>query len=405
MLPVAEALARILASATVLDVQDVPLLAASGRTLARDLASTRSQPPFATSSMDGYAVRGADVAEAGAQLRQIGTSAAGHSFSGTVGPGQTVRIFTGAPLPQGADTIVMQEHTSVSGDVVTVQHAVAQGRYIRTAGLDFRTGEILLRAGTRLGAREIALAAAMNHPHVPVHRKPRVAILATGDELVLPGGAPAADQIIASNNFAVAAAVESAGGEAHLLPIATDDFASLEASIAAARALKADLLVTIGGASVGDHDLVQSALVKEGMTLGFWRIAMRPGKPLMFGKLGNMLMLGLPGNPVSSIVCSLMFVQPLIRALSGDGEAGRDPAVPAVLGQDMPANDERQDYVRARISGMQDGVPVVIAHQRQDSSMLSTLAASDALLIRAIHAPSARAGETCRIIPLSRLDQ
>ena len=404
MVPVADALARILASATLTSMEHVPLIAAKGRTLAQDLASTRSQPPFVTSAMDGYAVRGADVAAAGANLRLIGTSSAGHGFSGTVGPGETVRIFTGAPLPSGADTILIQENATVSGTVITATQAEPTGRFVRAAGLDFTTGDVLLTAGTRLGARQIALAAAMNHAILPVRRRPRVAILATGDELVLPGDAPAADQIVASNNFAVAAAVESAGGEAHLLPIATDDFASLEASIAAARALDADLLITIGGASVGDHDLVQSALTREGMTLGFWRIAMRPGKPLMFGQLGRMLMLGLPGNPVSSIVCSLIFVQPLIRAMCGDALAGAGPDVPAILGQDMPGNDERQDYVRARITGYRDGVPVIMAHTRQDSSMLSTLAASDALLIRAVHAPAARAGDACAIVPLARLD-
>lgn len=404
LLPVDDALRRILAAADLTDAERIPLTEARGRTLALPLSATRNQPPFATSAMDGYAVRASDVSRPGARLKLIGMTAAGHGFAGAVGIGETVRIFTGAPLPEGADTILIQENATRDGDTVVALQAEPRGRFVRGAGLDFRLGQTLLPAGTRLGARELGLAAAMNHGSVPVRKRPRVAILATGDELVQPGETPGPDQIVASNHIAVAAAVETAGGEPLLLPIARDSFASLETAILAARNAQADLLITIGGASVGDHDLVQSALTKEGMDLGFWRIAMRPGKPLMFGRLGTMLMLGLPGNPVSSIVCSLIFVQPLLRAMLGDPEAGRDPSRPAILGAEMRENDERLDYVRARITGEDNGLPVVVPHSRQDSSMLSTLAASDCLLIRERHAPPAAAGDPCRIVPLTHLD-
>jgi molybdopterin molybdotransferase len=403
LLPVEEALRRVLEGVVSLSADTVAIAAAHGRTLAADVAATRTQPPWANSAMDGYAVRAADVAEPGSRLRLIGSSAAGHSFSGRIGPGETVRIFTGAPIPDGADSVLIQEDATADGPSITATRAVKPGQHIRLAGLDFAAGQVLLNAGRRLGPTEVALAAAMNHGAVPVRRKPRVAILATGDELVLPGDDPGPDQIVASNNFAIAAAVEAYGGEAHLLGIATDEFSSLEAAIRRARDLAADVLVTIGGASVGDHDLVQSALAKDGMKLGFWRIAMRPGKPLIFGSLGSMRILGLPGNPVSSIVCTLIFIRPLIRALLGDPDAAADPTGPAILGADMRANDFRQDYVRSRIVDWRDGLPVVAPHPVQDSSMLSVLAASQALLIRAPHAPAAQAGEACRIVPLELL--
>ena len=404
LLPVGDALARILADVPPMPAETVPIAEARGRTLAADCAARRTQPPFPTTAMDGYAVRGADVATAGARLRLIGESAAGHGFAGRIGPGEAVRIFTGAPLPEGADTILIQEHARAEGGAIVTTEAAATGLFVRRAGLDFAEGQVLLAAGRRLGATELGLAAAMNHAALAVRRRPRVGILATGDELVMPGETPGPDQIVASNNLAVAAAVEAAGGEAVMLGIAADTFGALEASIADARAHAVDILVTIGGASVGDHDLVQSALAREGMTLGFWRIAMRPGKPLMFGTLGGMRLLGLPGNPVSSIVCALIFLRPLIRAMLGQPDAGADETRPARLGAAMKANDERQDYVRARITGEDGGVPVVAPHARQDSSMLSTLAASDALIIRAPHAPDAAAGMPCRILPLNLLD-
>ncbi|MER2633435.1 MAG: gephyrin-like molybdotransferase Glp [Rhizobiaceae bacterium] len=400
LLPVEEALARILDGVAPTDIEPCAIDACHGRTLGTDLAALRTQPPFATSAMDGYAVRAADLDPA-RPLRLIGQSAAGHRFAGALQPGETVRIFTGAPLPEGADTILIQENATVAGDWITPAGREPQGRFIRKAGLDFAQGDVLLAAGTRLGQRQLGLAAAMNHAVLPVRRKPRVAILATGDELVLPGQVPGPDQIVASNNLAVAAAVETAGGEPFLLDIATDDFASLNARIGEARALGADVLVTIGGASVGDHDLVQAALVNEGMQLSFWRIAMRPGKPMLHGALGPMRIVGLPGNPVSSIVCSMIFIQPLVRALLGDPAARADRSVWAVAGEDFPANDERQDYLRAKIVGEQDGLPLVVAHHRQDSSMLATLAASDALVIRPRHAPALARGSRCRMLLLA----
>ncbi|SDR48276.1 molybdopterin molybdotransferase [Rhizobiales bacterium GAS191] len=400
LLPVAEALARILATAgPLLAAESVPLAEAHRRTLAEGVVASRNQPPFASSAMDGYAVRAADVTQTPAQLHLIGTSAAGHAFDGELGPGEAVRIFTGAPIPPGADTIVIQEDTTAGAGMVTVNEGAAQGRHVRPAGLDFASAEVLLRAGHRLSTRDLALAAAAGFPHLSVRRRPRVAILATGDELVRPGDELRAGQIIASNSYAVAAMVEAAGGEAVDLGIARDDLAETRASIARARAEHADILVTLGGASVGDHDLVQEALTGAGMELGFWRIAMRPGKPLMHGLLDEMRVLGFPGNPVSSMVCALIFLRPLIRALVGDAQAGEDPTRPAVLGADVAKNDQRQDYLRASIEAG-TSPPRVTPFARQDSSMMGVFARADALILREIHAPAARAGDPCRAILL-----
>ncbi|GGG24315.1 gephyrin-like molybdotransferase Glp [Chelatococcus composti] len=399
--PVADALAGILAGASPIREQEtVPLDRAEGRTLAADVAALRTQPPFPASAMDGFAVRAADVATVPARLALIGTSAAGHAFTGTVGPGQCVRIFTGAPVPAGADAILIQENARAEGNMVEALSPVTAGRFVRQAGLDFREGEVLLRAGRRLGPSAVALAAAMGHATLPVVRRPRVAILATGDELVRPGEPTGPDQIVASNTYAVAAIAERAGAEALDLGIARDDLPALTAAIDAARDAGADVLVTLGGASVGDHDLVQRALAARGWELGFWRIAMRPGKPLMHGRLGAMTVLGLPGNPVSSIVCSLIFLVPLVRALSGDPDAGAVATQPARLGVDLPANDERQDYLRARLTAGEDGTLVATPFPRQDSSMLRLMAEAEALVVRAPHAPAARAGDPCRIIRL-----
>jgi molybdopterin molybdotransferase len=401
LLPVSQALERVLASApTPLPAEHIPLTQARGRTLAENVAALRTQPPFPASAMDGYAVRAADIAHAPASLKVIGASAAGHRFAGTVGTGEAVRIFTGAPVPEGADTILIQENTRAEGDVVTALEPEEAGRYVRRAGLDFTQGEVLLAKGRRLGPPELALAAAMNHPTLPVTRRPRVALLATGDELVRPGESLGPDQIVASNTYAVAAYAEAAGAEVIDLGIAGDRFSDLETSIRAARDAGADVLVTLGGASVGDHDLVQTALSREGMELGFWRIAMRPGKPLMHGRIGAMRILGLPGNPVSAIVCGVLFLVPLVRALSGDPKAGDDRSEIAVLGVDLPANDSRQDYLRAHIIGMRDGHPLVESFRRQDSSMLRVLAEAECLIVRDAHAPAAKVGEACRIVRL-----
>jgi len=414
LIPVEEALRRVLASVErPLEAERVALAACAGRTLADDVVALRDQPPFPASAMDGYAVRAADIASIPATLRVIGISAAGQRFSGTVGPGEAVRIFTGAPLPDGADSVVIQENTKASGDQVTVTEPSAPHRHIRRAGLDFESGNVLLRAGCRLDARHVALAAAMGYGALSVRRKPRVAILATGDELVRAGETAGPDQITASSLPATVVMVEKAGGEAIDLGIARDTLESLEERIQAALTARADILVTLGGASVGEHDLVQKALVGQGMDLGFWRVALRPGKPLMHGRLGSMALLGLPGNPVSSLVCSLLFLVPAIRALAGDPRAGADPTETAILGAALPANGDRQDYMRASLSSQDfdlilahgpQGVtlPVATAHPVQDSSMLGVLERSDALIVRAPNAPAAEAGAPCRIIRLDR---
>ena len=407
LLPVADALAAILGSArspSEIDIEIVALRQAAGRTLARDLAARRTQPPCPVSAMDGYAVRAADLSRIPATLDLIGESAAGRAFDGMLGAREAVRIFTGAPMPKGADTVLMQENAQAEAGRVTALQAEPLGRHVRGggAGQDFREGEVLLAAGLRLGASDVALAAAMDHPDVPVFRRPRVAVLATGDELALPGEARGPDAIVASNSFALMALAEAAGAEVIDLGIARDDLGSLAASIAAARDAAADVLVTLGGASVGDHDLVQRALVVAGMEIGFWRIAMRPGKPLLHGHIETMQVLGLPGNPVSAIVCGLLFVRPLVRALAGDRDPGADPSEPAVLGAPMAANDGRQDYVRSKIVREAVGLPSVIPGPRQDSSLLKALSDADGLVIRPPNAQASSAGEPCRVIGLSR---
>jgi len=414
LIPVEDALSRVLASVTKpVEAERVPLAACAGRTLAEDIGALRDQPPFPASAMDGYAVRSTDCSHVPSTLRVIGESAAGGRFTGTVGPMEAVRIFTGATIPDGADAVVLQEDTDRSGDQVTVKEAARPNRHIRAAGLDFRAGDILLQAGLRLDARHIALAAAMGHGVLPVRRKPRVAILATGNELVRAGEPVGPDQITASSLPATMLIVEKAGAEAIDLGIARDTLEAIEERVQAARDAGADILVTLGGASVGEHDLVQKALSRQGMDLGFWRVAIRPGKPLMHGRLGSSLLLGLPGNPVSSLVCAVLFLVPAIRALLGDQRAGDDPSEDAILGADLPPNKERQDYMRASLSlrdvplNVAQGperleLPVATPHLLQDSSVLSILERSDALLVRPPHAPAATAGEPCRIIRLER---
>lgn len=403
LIPVAEALSRILASVPApVSEERVPIAEAAGRVLAQDVSATRTQPPFPASAMDGYAVRSADLAALPARLRQIGVSAAGCGFRGAIAAGETVRIFTGAPVPEGADAVLMQEDAEAEGAWVTARDSVTAGRFIRPSGLDFRDGDVLLRAGDGLNPRRLALAAAAGCPELMVRRRPRVAILATGDELVAPGASAAWDQIVASNGLAVAALAREAGAEPIDLGIAGDSLEALEDAIARARAAGADLFVTLGGASVGDHDLVQSALHRQGLELGFWRVALRPGKPLMHGRLGDMLVIGLPGNPVSAIVCGLLFVVPAIRALLGDPDAGADRTEPGILGSPLPANDGRADYLRARIETTPDRLPLVFPENRQDSSMLSVLGHAEALLVREPHAAAVVAGEPCRILRLDR---
>jgi molybdopterin molybdotransferase len=398
LLSVADALARVLDGVTPLPIESVPLNEAEGRVLADDLAARRTQPPDDVSAMDGYAVRADDVASAPARLRLIGEVAAGRPFDGTLESGQAVRIFTGGVLPQGADTVVIQENTAREGDTVIVNTPAARARNVRAAGLDFRAGTVLLRKGRRLTGRDVSLAAAMNYPAVPVHRRPKVAIAATGDELVPPGTEPGPGQIVYSNVFAIAAVAQGAGAAVLDLGILPDRLEDTVAGVRRAREAGADVLITAGGASVGDYDLVQPALLAEGLELSFWKIAMRPGKPLLSGTLGAMRVLGLPGNPVSAYVCSVLYLVPLVRALLGRS----DTAVTheqAVLGRALPKNDEREDYLRATLTRT-DGNWVATPFPAQDSSMLTPLAGADCLVIRPPFAPAAEAGAPCLIVKL-----
>ncbi len=366
-----------------------------GRVLARDVVARRTSPPDDVSAMDGYALRAADGV-AGAVLRVAGEAPAGHPWAGLVGAGEAVRLFTGSVVPEGADTVVLQEDCTREGDAVRLDEAAQASRHIRRAGQDFAAGDVVLRAGRRLGARDVGLAAAADYPWLAVHRRPRVAILATGDEISMPGEPVGPGGIVSSNSHAIAALVRAAGGEPVLLPVARDDRAALEA--AADSVAGHDLLVTTGGASVGDHDLVHAALTARGMRTGFWRVAMRPGKPLMSGRLGEVAVLGLPGNPVSSLVCSVLFLLPALRVLLG-GEAGGPPVARARLGVAVRANDHRADHLRATLDDGPGGL-VATPFAVQDSAMLAALARADCLLLRAPHAPALDATAEVEVIRL-----
>jgi molybdopterin molybdotransferase len=400
LLPVAEALSRVLAAAAPLPARLTPLNDADGRVLAGDVAALRAQPPADVSAMDGYAVRAADVAKAPARLKLVGEVAAGHPFQGTVGAGQAARIFTGGVLPPGADTIVIQENTAREGDTVVVTTSSGKGRHIRVEGLDFKRGAVLLARGRRLTERDLALAAAMNHPALPAHPAPKVAVLATGDELVMPGAAPNFGEIVYSNGYATMALARREGCEVVDLGIVPDRLPETAAAVRRAHDLGADVLVTSGGASVGDYDLVQKALAVEGLELSFWKVALRPGRPMMNGRLGRMHVLGLPGNPVSAYVCAVLFMLPLIRRLAGRSDVEPKPEA-ARLGCDLPPNDERADYLRATLAPGAGGVAVATPAAIQDSSMLTPLAQADCLLIREPHAPAAKAGAECLVIRLA----
>ncbi|WP_340119091.1 gephyrin-like molybdotransferase Glp [Pelagibius sp. 7325] len=404
MIPVAEALARIVGSFAPLPSETVSIAEAFGRVLAADVTARVTQPPHAVSAMDGYAVRAADVVKVPATLDVIGAVPAGGLFEGTLAPGQAVRIFTGAPLPPGSDAIVIQEDTEAAdgpdGKKVTVKESCRPGNYVRPAGLDFAAGDPGPRAGRLLTARDVGLIAAMNHPWVAVRRRPRVAILATGDEVVMPGEPLGPSQIVSSNGLALAAFVRACGGEPVQLGIAADREDSLVALAAGAKG--ADLLLTAGGASVGEHDLVQKVLGRQGMQLDFWKIAMRPGKPLMFGQLGGTPVIGLPGNPVSAVVCSLLFARPALNALLGL-DVPAHPVEQMVLGADLPQNDRRQDYLRATVAKNGDGRRTATPYGRQDSSMLALLAAADGLIVRAPHAPAAAKGDQVEVLALQQL--
>jgi molybdopterin molybdotransferase len=399
LMPVADALSAILSGADPLPEEMVALDAAHHRVLARDVAARRTQPPEAMSAMDGYAVRAADAADLSARLKVIGEVAAGRPFERKVGQGEAVRIFTGGVIPDGADAVIIQEDTEVDGDHITITEAAAPGRHIRAAGVDFREGDVLLRRGRRLTDRDLSLAAGMNHPEIAVHRRPKVAVLGTGDELVMPGTIPGPGQIVYSNGFGLRALARAEGAEIVDLGIAADTVQATTEGIRRARETGADVLITMGGASVGDHDLVKRSLEAEGVTMAFWRIAMRPGKPMMHGRLGDMRVIGLPGNPVSSYVCGFLFLVPLIRALSGRDHVHHQRRS-AILGRDLAANDQREDYLRARLEMRKDGTLLALPVNHQDSSLLGNLAAAQALVIRPPFAPAAARGSPCELLRL-----
>jgi molybdopterin molybdotransferase len=400
MIPVAEAQERLIAMIKPLGAEQVPISDALGRVLAEDVVARRTQPPWAVSAMDGYAVRAEDVASVPTKLRVVGAVPAGQAYPYPVKAGEAVRIFTGAPVPEAADAIVIQEDTDRDGDTVIVRESAPKGRYVRPAGLDFKEGDIGLKAGRKLSAADVGFAAAMNRPWLLVHRRPRVAILPTGDEVVMPGDPVGPHQIVSSNGIALAALVTSCGGVPVHLAIAPDDNSALQRI--ALGAAGADLLLTTGGASVGDHDLVRGALGADGLTLDFWSVAMRPGKPLMVGKYRDTPMIGLPGNPVSTLVCGLLFAKPALDKMSGLSDVFPTP-MRARLKVPLEENDRRQDYLRATLTRGADGALEAEPFKKQDSSMISLLAHADCLVIRAPHAPPANPGDWVEIIPLATL--
>jgi molybdopterin molybdotransferase len=402
LLSVEEALARVLDGIAPTASETLPIEDALGRTLAESLAPVLTQPPFAASAMDGYAVQAADVSHAAlpATLAIVGTASAGHPHSGPVNPGEAVRIFTGAPVPDGADAVVIQESTARDGGKVIMREAVAPGENVRAIASDFRAGgDPLLPGGCRLGPRELGLAAAMGHATVAARRRPLVAILSTGDELVPPGKRPGAGQIVASNHLCIGGLAEMAGAEVRQLGIARDTHEDLARRIAEAEG--ADILVTIGGASVGDHDLVAPVLNARGAALAFWKINMRPGKPLMFGRLGRSCVLGLPGNPASALVGARLFLFPLVWALLGRPVTACVRPVTARLARALAANGVRQRYMTAVSAVDENGGLEVSVLDRQHSSLIAPLAAADCLVVRPPHAGALPAGD---LVPTLRLD-
>lgn len=398
-LSVAESLALVLADTAPLPPEEAALVDACGRVLAADLKALRTQPPADVSAMDGYAVRAADVATAPAHLTVVGEVAAGSVLNREIGPRETARIFTGGVMPPGADTVVIQENTTRQGEVVCIELPATRGRNVRPAGLDFSEGAILLAGGRQLTARDIGLAGAMNHPTVPVHRRPRMAVLVTGDELVPPGTVPAPGQIVTSNALTLTALGRREGAETLDLGIVPDRLDATMSAVRRAREADADVLVTTGGASVGDYDFVQRAFLAEGVKLSFWKVALRPGRPLMHGRLDDMRVLGLPGNPVAAFICGVLFLVPLLRRLAGRTDLSL-PEDRAVLGCALPANDERAEYMRATLETIPDGTRVATAFPNQDSSMLVPLTQADCLIVRDPFALAAEPGAPCRILNL-----
>lgn len=406
MLDVETARQRLLAECPVTKACSAPLQSAAGCYVSSDITAKVTQPPFHSSAMDGYAVLGADLHPIGASLKIIGSSSAGHPFQGRLGRGEAVRIFTGAALPEGADRIVLQEdcETDQNADqstggatTVKVLRYDSEANYIRPSGYDFQENDLLISAGSRLNYRHLTLLAAMNIEMVPVRARPRVAILATGDELVLPGAELFEGAIVSSIPSGMKALIELAGGQADILGIARDDMDDLSQQIK--RAADYDILVTIGGASVGDHDLVQEALSRAGMVLNFWRIAMRPGKPLMVGRLKQQQVIGVPGNPVSALVCTLLFVVPLLRQMMGAKQVDL-PIRSARLLNNVSTNGARQHYMRAKTSISRFGQVEIRAFDDQDSSLQSIFASANALLIRPVRAAYAEAGSVVDYISL-----
>ena len=398
LLAIDQALIKVTESLKITKTEKVSVAKALNRVLADDIFAKLTQPPFNSSAMDGYAVKANDLRNIPSTLTIVGEAAAGHSYSIALKSGEAVRIFTGAPVPEGADTVIIQENTSRDGNQVTVSSGNSVGANIRFAGTDFSEGDVLLHSGSVLSAKDLSLAAAMNWGVLPVRKKPVVAILATGDELVEPGNTPSSDQIISSIPSGLSALIEQWGAEPKYLGIARDTLESLETKISSAQG--ADILVTLGGASVGDHDLVQEVLKKSGMELNFWKVAIRPGKPIMYGVLDETHALGLPGNPVSAFVCAQIFLKEMIGSLLGTEKAGSGYNQ-AILDQDLPENGPRQHYMRAttKVSD-QGGLPSVTPAASQDSSLLKTLAYSDCLIVRSPHAPAAKRGDCINIIPI-----
>ena len=400
MLSVREAHARVIAAFSPLPAETVSIADAAGRVLAAAPKARLTQPPADLSAMDGYAVRAEDVPAAPTTLTLVGEAPAGGSYDHALKPGEAVRIFTGGPLPMGADSIVIQEDTKADGKKITVLEAPTPGRHVRKAGLDFSAGDAPFPPGHTLTTRDVALLAAMNLPWLSVHRRPRVAILSTGNELVLPGEPIGRNQIISSSGVAVAALVRAWGGDPTLFDIVRDEREATEQAITAGA--QHDVLITLGGASVGDHDLVQDSLKAQGFGMGFWRIAMRPGKPLMFAAKDRARVIGFPGNPVSTMVCALLFLKPALERMTG--QAGGLPATTAArLAVDVKQNDQREDYVRSLTRRQPDGSLTVEPHRIQDSSMLSVLSWCNALMIRPPHDPARKAGDSVQIIDLSVL--